>query len=74
MVSFSIPTVVTCGLVIGVMLGLTGGGGSILTVPLLVYIVGLDAKVAFFVNRGSSYCVACCRRPNSTSWAARSIA
>ncbi len=46
MVSFSIPTVVACGLVIGLMLGLTGGGGSILTVPLLVYIVGLDAKVA----------------------------
>ena len=34
------------GLVIGLLLGLTGGGGSILTVPLLVYAVGLQAKVA----------------------------
>ena len=34
------------GIVIGLLLGLTGGGGSILTVPLLVYIVGLEAKVA----------------------------
>lgn len=46
MVSFSIPTMVACGLIIGLMLGLTGGGGSILTVPLLVYVVGLDVKVA----------------------------
>lgn len=28
------------GLVVGVSLGLTGGGGSIITVPLLVYVVG----------------------------------
>ena len=46
MVSFSILTMVACGLIIGLMLGLTGGGGSILTVPLLVYVVGLDAKIA----------------------------
>jgi len=46
MVSFSIPAMVACGLIIGLMLGLTGGGGSILTVPFLVYVVGLDAKVA----------------------------
>lgn len=31
---------------IGIALGLLGGGGSILTVPLLVYIVGMDAKAA----------------------------
>lgn len=31
---------------IGIALGLLGGGGSILTVPLLVYIAGLDAKSA----------------------------
>lgn len=31
---------------IGIALGLLGGGGSILTVPLLVYITGLDAKSA----------------------------
>lgn len=33
-------------LVIGLVLGLTGGGGSILTVPVLVYIMHLDAVSA----------------------------
>ncbi|HSK25094.1 MAG TPA: sulfite exporter TauE/SafE family protein [Egicoccus sp.] len=32
--------------VVGVSLGLLGGGGSILTVPLLVYVAGQDPKVA----------------------------
>jgi uncharacterized membrane protein YfcA len=31
---------------VGLSLGLLGGGGSILTVPILVYVAGLDAKVA----------------------------
>ena len=31
---------------VGVSLGLLGGGGSILTVPLLVYVEGMDAKAA----------------------------
>ena len=31
---------------IGVSLGFFGGGGSILTVPLLVYVFGLDPKEA----------------------------
>ena len=31
---------------IGVSLGLLGGGGSILTVPILVYVVGLETKAA----------------------------
>lgn len=35
-----------CALSIGLVLGLTGGGGSILTVPVLAYIVGLDAVTA----------------------------
>jgi hypothetical protein len=34
------------GLVIGLALGLLGGGGSILLVPILVYIIGLDAHAA----------------------------
>jgi uncharacterized membrane protein YfcA len=38
-------TVVLAGLV-GVSLGLLGGGGSILAVPLLVYVAGLPAKEA----------------------------
>jgi uncharacterized protein len=33
-------------LVVGIALGLLGGGGSILTVPLLVYVLGLEAKSA----------------------------
>ena len=32
--------------VIGVSLGLLGGGGSILTVPILAYVAGMDAKEA----------------------------
>jgi uncharacterized membrane protein YfcA len=46
MVSLANLAVVIAGVVIGLLLGLTGGGGSILTVPLLVYVVGLDAKIA----------------------------
>lgn len=33
-------------LLIGVLLGLLGGGGAILTTPILVYVIGLDAKEA----------------------------
>lgn len=33
-------------LLIGVALGMLGGGGSILTVPVLTYVAGLDAKTA----------------------------
>ena len=45
---FSLTTllILVAGMVIGLLLGLTGGGGSILTVPLLVYVVGLDSKIA----------------------------
>jgi uncharacterized membrane protein YfcA len=35
-----------CALLIGVLLGLTGGGGSILTVPVLVYILNYNPVVA----------------------------
>lgn len=35
-----------CALLIGVILGLTGGGGSILTVPVLVYILHLNPIIA----------------------------
>ena len=49
-----------CALVIGILLGLTGGGGSILTVPVLVYILGLNPIVAsayslFIVGSTSSF-------------------
>lgn len=33
---------VACGSLVGLTLGLIGGGGSILAVPLLVYVVGVD--------------------------------
>ncbi|WP_099024187.1 sulfite exporter TauE/SafE family protein [Mycolicibacterium palauense] len=32
--------------VVGITLGILGGGGSILTVPLLAYVAGMDAKAA----------------------------
>ena len=37
---------VVFGAMIGLLLGLVGGGGSILTVPILVYIIGLDVPSA----------------------------
>ena len=36
------PTGIALSLLIGISLGFFGGGGSILTVPLLVYVFGLD--------------------------------
>jgi uncharacterized protein len=36
----------TFGALIGLLLGLVGGGGSILTVPILVYVIGLDVRAA----------------------------
>ena len=33
-------------LIIGIALGMLGGGGSILTVPVFTYVAGLDPKVA----------------------------
>jgi uncharacterized membrane protein YfcA len=45
--SASVPVLgVAASVLIGVSLGFFGGGGSILTVPLFVYVFGLDAKVA----------------------------
>ena len=41
-------------ILIGVSLGLLGSGGSILTVPVLVYLIGQDEKVAI---AGSLFCV-----------------
>jgi uncharacterized membrane protein YfcA len=49
-----------CAVLIGVLLGLTGGGGSILTVPVLVYFIRLDPIIAsayslFIVGMTSSF-------------------
>lgn len=40
------PLTVGLAVLVGLSLGLLGGGGSILTVPLLVYVAGTDAKQA----------------------------
>ena len=37
---------VALAIVVGAVMGLTGAGGSILTVPILVYVVGIDAVTA----------------------------
>ena len=37
-------------LCIGLSLGLIGGGGSILAVPILVYVLGIDAKIAIAMS------------------------
>lgn len=37
-------------LVIGVVLGMLGGGGAILTLPMLVYVVGVEAKTAIAMS------------------------
>jgi uncharacterized protein len=37
-----IALAIPCGSIVGFSLGLIGGGGSVLAVPLLVYVVGLD--------------------------------
>lgn len=44
--SFTFVAVLALSLVIGVSLGILGGGGSILTVPILVYVAGMDPKEA----------------------------
>lgn len=41
---------VAASLLIGVLLGLLGGGGSILTVPLLVYILGVEPRTAIAMS------------------------
>ena len=38
------------GLLVGLALGLTGGGGSILAVPLLLYVLGFDLRGAVKVS------------------------
>ncbi|MFE1786472.1 sulfite exporter TauE/SafE family protein [Streptomyces sp. NPDC059506] len=41
-----IAVIVAASLLIGISLGILGGGGSILTVPILVYLAGVEAKQA----------------------------
>ena len=44
---------IVCGVAVGLSLGLTGGGGSILAVPLLVYVLALPSKEAVSVSLGA---------------------
>ena len=44
------PLTAVAGVAVGLSLGLTGGGGSILAVPLLVYALGVPAKEAVGVS------------------------
>ncbi|WP_406486106.1 sulfite exporter TauE/SafE family protein [Streptomyces phaeochromogenes] len=41
-----IAVIIAASLLIGVSLGILGGGGSILTVPILIYLVGMETKEA----------------------------
>jgi hypothetical protein len=45
-VDFSALLAVAAGTVIGLVLGATGGGGSLLAIPLLVYGLGVEARAA----------------------------
>ena len=38
---FLAAVAVGCGVIVGFTLGLVGGGGSVLAVPLLLYVVGM---------------------------------
>lgn len=42
--------VLACSVIVGLALGLLGGGGSILMVPLLSYVAGLDPKQAIAIS------------------------
>ena len=46
------PIALLSGLMVGISLGLTGGGGSIFAVPLLVYALGLPATTATGLSLG----------------------
>jgi uncharacterized membrane protein YfcA len=41
-----IALALACGVVVGSLLGLVGGGGSMLTVPMLVYLLGAEVRTA----------------------------
>lgn len=49
-----IALTVALAVFVGVALGMLGGGGSILTVPLLAYVAGIDAKQAIALIFGAA--------------------
>jgi len=44
------PLTLTLSVIIGLLLGLLGGGGSILTVPMLVYVLHIEPKIAIVTS------------------------
>ena len=66
-----IITAAAFGLIVGGLLGLVGGGGSILAVPALVYGVGLPLSAAIptsLVVVGASSAVAVVPRLRNVNW------
>ncbi|MEJ8648673.1 TSUP family transporter [Streptomyces sp. MS1.AVA.3] len=66
---------VPCGLLIGVLLGALGGGGSVLAVPALVYLLGQSpheatAGALIVVTVGAVTGMACHARAGRVRWAA----
>lgn len=64
---------VSLSLLIGAVLGLLGGGGGILAVPLLVYVIGVGAKPAiatslFFVGATSAVGASLAAREGRVRW------
>ena len=45
-----LPVLLSAGLLIGLAVGSVGGGGAVLAVPVLVYVVGLDVHEATTVS------------------------
>ncbi|MEW5729656.1 MAG: sulfite exporter TauE/SafE family protein, partial [Pseudomonadota bacterium] len=43
---------IAAGLATGLMLGLFGSGGSIITLPALMYLLGVEAKPAIAMSLG----------------------
>ena len=73
--TLSVTLVITLllSVLVGVSLGLLGGGGSILTVPILAYVAGLDAKEAiaaslFVVGTTSAVSVVAHAREGRVRW------
>ena len=71
--SLPLVPILLLSVLVGVSLGLLGGGGSILTVPILAYVAGLDAKEAiaaslFVVGVTSAVSVVAHARSGRVRW------
>ncbi len=50
LISFAMMAALLLTLIVGLLLGMVGGGGSIVVVPILVYVVGLPASAAIALS------------------------